>query len=50
MLILHDNVSEYCKTNDDEFETIFDTYLELSKFSNKDVCFSRRKLEKKSFS
>ena len=33
-----DNVSEItAKTNDEVFETIFDTYLELSKFSNKDA-------------
>ncbi len=33
-----DNVSEItAKTNDEGFETIFDTYLELSKFSNKDA-------------
>ena len=33
-----DNISEItAKTNDEGFETIFDTYLELSKFSNKDA-------------
>lgn len=33
-----DNVSEItAKTNDEGFETIFDTYLKLSKFSNKDL-------------
>tara|TARA_B100000700_G_scaffold170751_1_gene188582 strand:- start:204 stop:788 length:585 start_codon:yes stop_codon:yes gene_type:complete len=33
-----DNVSEItAKTNDEGFETIFDTYLELSKFCKKDV-------------
>jgi len=33
-----DNVSEItAKTNDEGFETIFDTYLKLSKFNKKDV-------------
>jgi len=33
-----DNISEItAKTNDDGFETIFDTYLKLSNFNNKDM-------------
>ena len=33
-----DNVSEItAKTNDEGFETIFDSYLKLSKFSSKDL-------------
>ena len=35
---LVDNVSEItAKTNDEGFETIFDTYLKLSKFNKKDI-------------